>query len=312
MGAERRLALLRRDVLGPQPSAGCANSLYLREAAKERDLADEDGDSDVDDGGDTGNGGDTSESDDHGEFSLTITDASGQHVRTLDAPGAAGINEVIWDWRYDRPYEPVAGQGGGGGGRGGGGRRGGGTPQGPIVLPGTYTVSMEVAGQSHSSTVEIIAEPRRPMTRADRMARQDALMSLYTLAAPIYEATQAARRVGEQLDVAEELIEGADEAPESLMEELTAIREELTEVEEELELARDNASVAGAIQGSSTLPTADQLWQVDRAWEVLPAAVERLNEIVLTRMPALNAMLNAEGVRPSVGETIEIPRRRGG
>jgi len=171
---------------------------------------------------------------------------------------------------------------------------------------------MDVDGQNYSSTVEIIAEPRRPMSRADRVARQDALMSLYTLAAPIYEATQAARRVGEQLDAAEELVEAAEGEHESLTEEITAIREELDEVEEELELARDNAGVAGAIQGSSTLPTADQLWQVDRAWEVLPPAVDRLNVLVLTRMPALSEMLNAEGVRPGLGEAIEVPRRRGG
>ena len=137
-------------------------------------------------------------------------------------------------------------------------------------------------------------------------------MSLYTLAAPIYEATQALQRVGEQLDAAEDLIEEADEAPERLTEELTAIREELGAVEEELEIARDNASVAGAIQGSSTLPTEDQLWQVDRAWEVLPPAVDRLNVIILTRVPTLNAMFDAEGVRPSVGEAIEIPKRQGG
>jgi hypothetical protein len=261
---------------------------------------------DTDDSIGTDDGDAESDGDDHGEdgFALTIVDASGDHVRTLEAPGSAGIHEVIWDWRYDRPYEPVAGQGGGG--------RRGGTPQGPIVLPGTYTVSMEVDGQAYSATVEIIAEPRRAMTRADRMARQDALMSLYTLAAPIYEATQAARRMGEQLDAAEELVEAAEGEHESLTEEITAIREELDEVEEELELARDNAGVAGAIQGSSTLPTADQLWQVDRAWEVLPPAVDRLNVIVLTRMPALSAMLNAEGVRPGLGEAIEVPGRRGG
>ena len=112
--------------------------------------------------------GDSDDADDDSEdkFSLTITDAAGQHVRTLEAPGPAGVNEVIWDWRYDPAYKPAAGERGRGGGRGGGG------PEGPIVLPGTYTVSMEVDGQSYSSTVEIIAEPRRPMTRADRMARQ--------------------------------------------------------------------------------------------------------------------------------------------
>ena len=70
-------------------------------------------------------------------------------------------------------------------------------------------------------------------------------MSLYTLAAPIYEATQALQRVGEQLDAVEDLIEGADEAPERLTDELTAIREDLGAIEEELEIARDNAGVAG-------------------------------------------------------------------
>lgn len=170
-------------------------------------------------------------------------------------------------------------------------------PQGPIVLPGTYTVSLEVEGQEYSSTVEIIGEPRRPMTRADRMARQDALMSLHALAVPIYEATQAARKLGEQLDAAEDLIEAADEAPEGLEEELEAIREEL------------DAGVANAIQGSSTLPTEDHLWQVDRAWEVMPEALDRLNVLLRSRVPALAAKLYAEGVRPAAGEAIEMPGR---
>ena len=75
---------------------------------------------------------------------------------------------------------------------------------------------------------------------------------------------------------------------------------------------REMLHVAGAIQGSSTLPTEAQLWQVDRAWEVLPPAVDRLNVIILTRVPTLTAMFDAEGVRPSVGEAIEIPKRQGG
>ena len=278
----------------PNPPRGARIRYYLRDA--------------VGDHGATDGEGDRSD----GDFSLTIADASGRHVRTLDASGAAGINEVIWDWRYDRPYEPASdGRGAGRGGRGGGRGRGGGVPQGPIVVPGTYTVSMEVGDQQYSSTVEIIAEPRRPMTRADRTARQDALMSLHVLAVPIYEATQAAERLTEQLDAAEELIEGAAGAPEGLTEGLTAVRAELEAVQTDLGTARQNARVAGAIQGSSTPPTEDQLWQVDRAWELMPDAVDRLNVLVLTRVPALNTMLYAEGVRPSAGEAIDMPRRPG-
>jgi len=293
----------------PNPARGALIRYYLRDAVAEHDAAAEGAESDEggerDDDDDPGEGDESADDDeeagDEAEedgFSLTITDSNGEHVRTLEAPGEAGINEVVWDWRYDRPYEPAEdGEGGGGGGFGGG------LPQGPIVLPGTYTVSMTVDGQEYSATAEVIAEPRRPMTRADRTARQDALMSLYTLAAPIYEATQTAESLGEQLDAAEELLEEVDGPHENLVEELEAIREELESIEEELEAIADMRlnGLANAIQGSSTLPTEDQLWQVERSWEVLPPAAERLNAIVRTRMPAFNAMLNAEGVRPSVG-----------
>jgi hypothetical protein len=243
-----------------------------------------------------------------GDLELTVRDQSGAVVRSLEAPGEAGINEVVWDWRRDRPYEP-AGGGGRGGGGGGGGR--GGAPQGPIVLPGTYEVSMTVGEASYSGTVEIAADPRRPMTPADRSARQGALMALHVLAAPLYEAGEAAGRVGDQLDDAEALLDAAGEAPADLSDELEAIRAELDEIEDDLGTVRQNANVASAIQGSSTLPTDDQLWQVDRAWELASEVVARLNTLLRDRMPALNAELYADGLEPEAGEVIGMPERPG-
>jgi hypothetical protein len=273
----------------PNPPRGAIIRYYLRDEVDAR-------------GGDNGAAG---------GFALTISDATGRKVRRLEAPGSAGINEVVWDWRQDRPYEPAAGGRGGrgGGGGGGGGGRGGGVPDGPIVLPGIYTVSMEAGGRTHSSTVEVIADPRRPMTQADRTTRQTALESLHVVAVPINDATQAAQRLGEQLDAAEALIDAAVGAPESLATELAAIREELEAVEAVLGRARQNAGVASAIQGSSTRPTEDHLWQVDHAWELMPGVVERVNALVRTRVPALNARLYAEGVRPSPGATVTMPSR---
>ena len=235
-------------------------------------------------------------------FALTITSSDGSHVRTLEAPGEMGVNEVVWDWRMDAPYEPEGPQGPVGFGQPG-------TPQGPIALPGVYTVSMEVGGQTVSSTVEIQADPRRPMTRADRMARQDALMSLHTLAAPVYEAGRAVDRLEEQLNGAEELIDAVEEPPEGVREELEAIREALEEIDDDVGEARRNAGVATAIQGSSTLPTEDQMWQIDRAWELMEELAGPLNELITSRVPALNAQLYAEGVRPKPGEVVMVPGR---
>ena len=278
----------------PNPPRGARIRYYLRDA-QAAPMAEEEGE----EGEDVGAAGDDD------AFALTIADADGNHVRTLEAPGEAGINEVIWDWRFDAPYEPPGGAEAGG--PVGFGQPG--TPQGPIVLPGVYTVTMEVAGDAYSSTVEIQADPRRTMTRADRMARQDALMSLHTLAVPIYEAGRAIRSLEEQLDAAQELVEAADEAPEDLTEEMEAIREALEEIEDDVAEARRNAGVARAIQGSSTLPTEDHLWQVDRAWEVMAELVEPLNELITSRVPALNAQLYAEGVRPKPGEAVVVPGR---
>ncbi|MCY3698562.1 MAG: glycosyl hydrolase [Gemmatimonadetes bacterium] len=307
----------------PNPPRGVRIRYYLRDAPAEdmtadddggedADGDDEDGGDDGDDGDDDGDGSDDGDAGDGGDdgadaFSLKISDASGVHVRTLEAPAETGVNEVIWDWRHDAPYEPE----GGGGPGGGGGFFFGGAPQGPIVLPGWYTVSMEAGGETFSATVEVVAEPRRPMSRADRMARQEALMSLHAMAGPIYEAGQALDALEEQLSAAEDLIAGADEAPEGLDEELEAIEAEIEEIRDELGDARRNAGVANAIQGSSTVPTADHLWQVDEVWNVMPELLDRLNALIETRVPALNAQLYAEGVRPSAGEPIALPDRPG-
>ena len=176
-------------------------------------------------------------------------------------------------------------------------------------MPGVYTASMTAGGQTYSATFEIQADPRRPMTQADRAARQETLMSLHRLAPSIRDAGRAIDALEDQLDAAEELIEAAAEPPEGLGEELDAIREALDEIDDDLTDARRNAGVARAIQGSSTLPTADQLWQADRAWELMGELVGPLNELIASRLPALNAQLLAEGVRPKPGEAVVVPER---
>ena len=234
---------------------------------------------------------------------LAITDAAGGVVRTLEGPGEPGIHEILWDWRHEAPYEGEPGSGGGG--------RFGGAPEGPVVMPGTYTVTLALGDERWSAEARIEADPRRPMTMADRRARQDVLMALHALAKPLNDAVTRARHLSGLLDDTEDLLDGHEGAPESLTSEFDAIREELEAIQAGLQEARGWTGVAAGIQGSSTLPTDDQLWQVDTAWEALPPLVERLNVLIATRVPALNAELDAEGVRPDPGEALEVPRRSG-
>jgi len=81
-----------------------------------------------------------------GDVKITITNASGATIRTLDGPKAAGINRVMWNLAP----QPQAGQpqGGFGGGRGGG----------ATVETGTYNVTLEVAGKKFTKPLQVLQD----------------------------------------------------------------------------------------------------------------------------------------------------------
>jgi photosystem II stability/assembly factor-like uncharacterized protein len=80
-----------------------------------------------------------------GEVKVTIADATGRVIRTLDGPKTAGINRVTWNLAP----QPQPGQGGGfGGGRGGGG----------AVGEGTYVVTLEVGGKKLTKPLQVLRD----------------------------------------------------------------------------------------------------------------------------------------------------------
>ena len=81
------------------------------------------------------------------DVKITITDASGRTIRTLDGPKAAGIHRVMWNLAP----QPAQGQAGGGfgGGRGGGGG---------AVDPGTYSVTLDVAGKKFTKPLQVLQD----------------------------------------------------------------------------------------------------------------------------------------------------------
>jgi photosystem II stability/assembly factor-like uncharacterized protein len=85
-----------------------------------------------------------------GDVKLTIADATGRTIRSLEGSRNAGLNRVTWNLNPD----PPPGQGGGQGGGGGGGR--GGFAQ--SVPPGTYVVSLEVGGKKLTKPVMVLQD----------------------------------------------------------------------------------------------------------------------------------------------------------
>jgi hypothetical protein len=85
-----------------------------------------------------------------GDVKITIADVNGRTIRTLDGPKTAGINRVMWNLAP----QPAQGQGQGQGGGGFGGGRGGGGS----VEPGTYIVTLDVAGKKFTKPLQVLQD----------------------------------------------------------------------------------------------------------------------------------------------------------
>ncbi|HTK29977.1 MAG TPA: hypothetical protein VL309_10515 [Vicinamibacterales bacterium] len=82
-----------------------------------------------------------------GDVKISIADATGKVVRTMDGTRNAGINRVEWNLAPNPPPGPP--QGGFGGGRGG-------VP--PSVEPGTYVVTLSVGGKTYTKPVSVLQD----------------------------------------------------------------------------------------------------------------------------------------------------------
>ena len=235
---------------------------------------------------------------------LTVLDGNGGFVREFEGPGRAGVQTALWDFRIADAYATT------GGGFGGGGRRGGGGgPRGPEVLPGTYTVRLEAGGQMTETTIEVVLDPRIQVPMDVLRDRQDAMMDAYNLAKPAYEARQALAAINEQLNNMSRLL--GDDSPDALTTAFDDIKRDVGEIQQSIQEAVTGAGGVNTIQSFAGEPTADQLWQIDQSWMLLPGVIDQINVVITDRMPGLIAMVYQPGVGPAPLDTIEIPTRSG-
>ncbi|HUQ82448.1 MAG TPA: hypothetical protein VM076_14970, partial [Gemmatimonadaceae bacterium] len=114
-------------------------------------------------------------------------------------PNAAGVNRFTWDLTLAPPADP--GRSGGGGGGGGGGRA-----QGPVIVPGNYSVRLVAGGKTTTQPLVVRPDPRSlkdGVTVADlreqfqhNMRVRDMVTEVNTLVANVETTRQRLRSAG--------------------------------------------------------------------------------------------------------------------
>jgi hypothetical protein len=219
----------------------------------------------------------------------------------------AGLNTFAWNLRYPDAsvFENMIFWAGG--------------IAGPVVLPGTYTVRLNVNGRSYRQPLTIVKDPRTTASDADLREQFDFLIRIHDRTSQANDAVKTIRNVKSQLADRSKRITGASsaaftKAANDLSEKLSAIESEIYQVKNQssqdplnypIRLNNKIAALAGVVGGADAKPTSqsyavfnDLSAQLDRQLAAMRAA--------MLALPTLNSSLKGAGLPAIVPSTEEI------
>jgi hypothetical protein len=190
---------------------------------------------------------------------------------------------------------------------------------GPVVLPGTYSVRLNVNGQHYQQQFTVVQDPRSTATAADLREQFDFLMKIRDKTSQANDAVKTIRNVKAQLADRTKRMTGDRAAAfttvaNDLSSKLSAVESEIYQVKNQsgqdplnypIRLNNKIAALSGVVGGTDAKPTSqsyvvfnDLSAQLDRQLQAMRGAF-----LVL---PSVNATLKAAGLPPIVPSTEEI------
>jgi hypothetical protein len=233
---------------------------------------------------------------------IDIKDADGKVIQTMrNQRGAAGVNAAVWNLTMsvpgggDVPQGPAAGGGGGRFGFGGG----------PSVVPGQYTVSLNVGGREFTKPLTVELDPRASVTTADLVAQRDAAVSLGVLSNEVNGIVSRTDNLITQLTgLVTNIRRNAPKETQALNEAETALKELKTFRDTKLarplaglgyrqypRLREEVQSLRGSVSRGISRPTDAQVLRSGELRTETGETQQQLNTIINTRIVKLNQLL---------------------
>ncbi len=246
---------------------------------------------------------------------LTVRDSDGNVVRRMTGPSSSGMHRVTWDLQYP-DFRPV---------------RIGADENGPMAMPGTYTV--EIA-RWHDGALSTIAQPvafevtaigTPTLTQPDRGAVAAFNQQVGELQRAATGARNAAADAAEQLEMIEQTVRRYRQVDLALVEEIAAIQLRLRDLQEVLNGDRTRrrrsepdmpgimqriGTAAGGAWSTSHGPTQTHREQYGIAATQLEGLLPRLRSLIEDDLSALQQRLEAAGVPWTPGRGVPRWRRQ--
>ncbi|MAG71927.1 MAG: hypothetical protein QF463_07205 [Vicinamibacterales bacterium] len=237
---------------------------------------------------------------------LTVVDADGRTVRTLDGEDEPGLHRVAWDLRTSLPDGLDTGRG-------------------PLVPPGRYAVRLEAAGARHEQTFEVTVDPGAArVTASEHQARYDFLTAVNAARGTVGLSVARLEAVTDQVQA---LVDREDERPATVADAATELLDRASGLLETLRgpddgpafgnpnLRSDASRLFGELDGGDVQqgtfggPTAVQRARLVALRDSLAEAVAGVNALLATEVPALNQAITEVGL-PWIlaAEPLELPR----
>jgi photosystem II stability/assembly factor-like uncharacterized protein len=238
-----------------------------------------------------------------GDLKIEVYDADGELLTTLPGKKRRGINRVGWPMRMKPPKLPPA-------------KALVRAFQGPRVPEGEYTFKLIKGKESLEGDVELVADPRNPHSKEDRLTQQRTALRVYDLLGELTYLVDSVTDLRDQAkDRAKQLRKKEKTTLESFADDLEKLHTTLVVTDEggitssREELRERLGNLFGEISGYDGRPSGSQLERVDRLESELRAKEKELASLV-DRVDLLNSILSKRDQEPLIRLTREDWEKR--
>jgi hypothetical protein len=191
---------------------------------------------------------------------------------------------------------------------------------GPVALPGTYSVRLNVGGQRYTQPLVVVKDPRSPSTDTDLRAQFDFLMRIRDKTSQANDAVRTIRNIKAQLADREKRMPADKRTAfsnlvNSLVTKLSAVEGEIYQVRNQsgqdplnypIKLNNKIAALSGVVGGTDARPTSQSYTVFNDLSSQLDRQLQAMRGPLLVLLPPINAQLKAAGLPPIVPSTEEI------